>query len=132
MTSDKTVVEEMARAIRAAIDASDHLAAGPRDVGEEYHGEQRTMLYVDGAFDLGDAAQACAAVAAKRIEELEAALEATIPALEGQIETLFGSYRNLVGSNKGKVTDPDGLAWIAEFQGPLDIARAALSHRTGG
>jgi hypothetical protein len=64
------MVEEMARAIRAAIDASDHLAAGPRDVGEEYHGEQRTLLYVDGAFDLNAAAQAAATIAKGRIEAL--------------------------------------------------------------
>jgi hypothetical protein len=63
-------IEEMARAIRAAIDASDHLAAGPRDVGEEYHGEQRTLLYVDGAFDLNAAAQAAATIAKGRMEAI--------------------------------------------------------------
>jgi hypothetical protein len=116
MTSDETVADDLIEEMRNAIDAA--LATQLGSIG------QTAFTRV--------AAQACAAVAAKRIEELDEALEATIPALEGQIESLFGSYRNLVGPDKGKVTDPDGLAWIAEFQEPLDIARAALSHRTGG
>jgi hypothetical protein len=69
------MVEEMARAIRAAIDASDHLAAGPRDVGEEYHGEPRTLLYVDGAFDLDAVAQAAATIAKGRVAELASKVE---------------------------------------------------------
>jgi hypothetical protein len=58
LSQEPMMVERVARAIRAAIDASKHLAAF-RDVGEEYHGEQGvTMLYVDGAFDLSAVATA--------------------------------------------------------------------------
>lgn len=65
--------------------------------------------------------------------ELYEAAVAVIPTLEGQIKTLTDSYTVLYRGSPdlGKVTDPEGLAWIAEFQEPLDKIRAALAKVQG-
>jgi hypothetical protein len=65
--------------------------------------------------------------AAALIEELVGALEAVVPALEEEISVLTDSYTNRCGPDEGKVTDPDGLKWINEFQEPLKKIRAALA-----
>jgi hypothetical protein len=63
--------------------------------------------------------------------ELYEAAVATIPALEDEIKSLTDSYINRIGPDVGKVTDPDGIEWINQFQEPLDRLRAAVAKIHG-
>ncbi len=64
---------------------------------------------------------------ARLIGECREVFEATVPALEEEIKSLTDNYINHSGPGKGKVTDPDGIAWIAQFQEPLDKITALLT-----
>jgi hypothetical protein len=107
MTSDKTVVEEMlAEIFRQA----PHMPAGHADA----------------------AAQACAAVAAKRIEELEAANSNLRGGLETAAKTFrrYGELHRAKGTTEGnlKASNNDDLA---EFCESVIADSAALSHPAG-
>lgn len=115
MKSDEQMVERVARAIRDAIDDSNLLSAGPRDVGEEYHGVKGlTQLFVDGAFDLNHVARAALAASDRDV-------------LVAEIERLREALRDIekIGNAGFKISN-------GRAQGAVEIARAALLPLGGG
>jgi hypothetical protein len=145
MTSDKTVADNLIEEMRAAIACAEveHITGDAKFV--TLNGSRSLSYYLSLGIDhfdhpherhsllLNRAAQACAAVAAKRIEELEAANSNLRGGLETAAKTFrrYGELHRAKGTTEGnlKASNNDDLA---EFCESVIADSVALSHRTGG
>ncbi len=66
--------------------------------------------------------------AAAMLQTAAEALRIVEPVLAKELDSLLASFTNRIGPHTGKVTDPEGKRWVAEYRKALKVTRATLER----